>query len=296
MKYGKAPLTFEQQVERLAARGLGVADITPATEFLGRVNYYRFSAYCLPFEKNRHQFSDGVSFNDIVNLYEFDYRLRLVMNMALEHIEVFVRTRLAYMLAHKYGPFGHEDAANFFSGFDHAEFVSILRRETAHSHEVFVSHHKATYDEYPMLPIWVAVEIMSFGCVSTLIAKGLKKDDLIELSALFGLHSKVFCSWLHTLSYIRNICAHHSRLWNRTLSLPVVLPKHEHWKGFNQHKMGTLIMAVNLMARYSCEDHHYTAWRNMLENLLSVPPKVRHFHLSIGLPENWKDNPLWKRP
>lgn len=296
MKYSKVPLTFEKQVELLASRGLVIPDKKRAQEFLSRVNYYRLSAYCLPFAKSPHKFIDGTTFDDVAHLYEFDYQLRLVLDLALEHIEVYTRTNLAYILAHKYGPFAHEDQANFFYNFKHTEFIDILRRETEYSREVFVGHHKSTYDEFPQLPIWVAVEIMSFGCVSTLIENGLKKEDIIALSSLFGLHSKVFCSWLHTLSYIRNICAHHSRLWNRTLSLPVVLPKHDHWKGFNQQKMGTLVMAINTMLLRSCEPAHYRTWRESFERLIEGKPNVPHFHFSTGLPENWKDHPLWKKP
>ena len=70
--YPKPPLKYDDQIKLLISRGLIIADPENAKSFLSQVNYYRFSAYCLPFETSRHQFMSHVTFEDIKSLYEFD--------------------------------------------------------------------------------------------------------------------------------------------------------------------------------------------------------------------------------
>ena len=113
-KYNKPHLSYDKQIYLLAGRGLIFADRSKAEKFLSQVNYYRFSAYCLPFELKRHQFYPDVTFERIQQLYEFDRRLRFLIDEALEVIEISVRATISYYLAYKYGAFVHEDAKNFF--------------------------------------------------------------------------------------------------------------------------------------------------------------------------------------
>ena len=114
-QYNKPPLTYSQQVELLSNRGLLIIDKVKAEKFLSQTNYYRFSAYCLPFEIKRHQFKSGVTFEQIQQVYEFDRRLRFLIDEALEVIEISFRTATSHYLAHRYGPFVHEDPGKFYS-------------------------------------------------------------------------------------------------------------------------------------------------------------------------------------
>lgn len=78
-KYNKHPLSFDKQIELLNSRGLVVSDRVKAEKFLSQVNYYRFSAYCIPFEIKRHKFHSGATFERIQILYEFDRKLRFLI-------------------------------------------------------------------------------------------------------------------------------------------------------------------------------------------------------------------------
>ena len=49
-----------------------------------------------------------------------------------------------------------------------------------------------------------------------------------QLAAHFGLLPPVLESWLHTLNYVRNTCAHHARLWNRELPIRPKVPDQKH--------------------------------------------------------------------
>jgi abortive infection bacteriophage resistance protein len=122
MKYNKPPLTIEQQVDRLAARGLAIPDKARAAHYLAHLNYYRLRAYWLPLERDpkQHIFKVGTSFEHVLDLYVFDRKLRLLLLDAIERIEVSLRTQWAYHLAHQYGPHAYLDARHFKDPTKHA--------------------------------------------------------------------------------------------------------------------------------------------------------------------------------
>lgn len=123
MKYDKRPLAVPAQLDLLAGRGLVIEDRAGAEAFLGRVNYYRLSGYCLPFERERHAFLPGTRFEQVRALCELDRRLRLLAMEAVETVEVATRTALAYRLSLRYGPFAHSDEKVFADPARHAAWM-----------------------------------------------------------------------------------------------------------------------------------------------------------------------------
>lgn len=131
-----------------------------------------------------------------------------------------------------------------------------------------MAHLRQRYDEYPQLPIWAAVEIMSFGSLSKLYAS-LREDDQAEVAGNFGLHRRILVSWLHTLVYVRNICAHHARLWNRELAIAPKAPKWDAaWRGLDtahaKRMSRVLFMLSQLTGRLWGQDGAVSDWRRRL--------------------------------
>jgi abortive infection bacteriophage resistance protein len=208
--YTKPPLIITEQIKLLKSRGLIISDINKAEDILSQINYYRLSAYCLPFESARDVFKSGVTLENVKELYEFDRCLRFLIDEALEVIEISLRSKIAYYLSHTYGPFAHENSSTFFciKGFSHSEWLEKVHEEIERSKETFVQHYKHTYTGFPKIPIWMAVEVMSFGSLSKIFHNLLRKDQ-IQIAQGYGLHHRILASWLHTFTYVRNICAHH---------------------------------------------------------------------------------------
>jgi abortive infection bacteriophage resistance protein len=293
-KYTKPPLFLSQQVDLLKSRGLVVKSQSKAEVFLGQVNYYRFSAYCLPFEISRHELKKGVTFEEVRELYEFDRRLRFLIDEALELIEIAIRSAVAYHLSHKYGPFVHEDSSKFYTGFNHAIWISKVHDETERSTETFITHYRNKYDGFPAIPIWMVVETMSFGGLSKLIHNLLRADQ-IEISKKFRLHSAVLTSWLHTFTYIRNICAHHSRLWNRELAITMILPRAKFWDEVHPKRVISVVLAINyLISQLSPGDHIRDLWRKEIEELFNSKINVSNFLEAMGIKSDLKSHALWK--
>jgi abortive infection bacteriophage resistance protein len=227
--YTKPWQSYADQIKLLAQRGLVVTDIQAAEQFLSHLNYYRFSGYCLAFEVKRHEFIPGTTFEQIVQAYEFDLTLRDLVTEALEVVEVDIRATVAYVFGQRHEAFGHVGPASFFSHFNHRDWLERLRDEVQRSSELFVKHFAQTYTEFPDLPVWIATEVMSFGSLSKMV-HGMLKRDQKEIAMRYRMQPHILQSWMHHLVYVRNLCAHHSRLWDRVWSIKPELPAGRDWQ------------------------------------------------------------------
>ncbi len=229
MQYNKPALTYEEQANLLIARGLTVKDKQKAIEILAQIGYYRLSAYRFPFQPETDKFSKGATFEDLCALYQFDHELRAIITEALAIVEVALRTRLIYHLSHSYGAFGYLEKKNFNNSFAHEGWLQTVETEVGRSRETFVSHYKQKYVGSKHFPLWMLGEVLSFGMFSSLYS-GLHNQDKTEIAQDFGVHFPVMVSWMHTFVYIRNLCAHHGRLWNRELAIKPAIPyKMKEW-------------------------------------------------------------------
>lgn len=239
MTYNRPWKSFVDQLALLKERGLLVSDEPAALRYLERIGYYRLSAYWYPFRIFRHEqnpetrqikviredgFRPDTQFVDAVELYIFDKQLRLLAADALERIEVSLRVDMAYLLGQR-DTFAHHDINQFhpsyaarlskpgLTKFDewHQKYSGLVNR----SKEDFVKHYREKYG--PDLPIWVAIEVWDFGVMSQLFAM-MKVPDQQLIARKYGVNDwQVFQSWLRSLNYLRNLVAHHSRLWNRNV-------------------------------------------------------------------------------
>lgn len=290
MHYPKAALSFSDQLAQLQQRGLHVADPDRALHWLHRVSYYRLSAYFLPF-KDGESFRPGTEFNDVAGLYIFDRKLRLLVLDAIERIEVALRTSITYEIGHAYGPFGHTDPANFAPNLDHAKFMAELVSEERRAKETFATHFRAKYTAEPHLPVWMATELLSFGAISMLY-KSMAPIIKSRIAAEFGVSDRHFASWLHALSYIRNVCAHHKRLWNRELAIKPQLPTRSlawaHVVEGNTRLYCMLVVLQHMLKVVSPHCH----WRDRLFLLFDEHPGVPLAPMQV--PPEWRTRAIWR--
>lgn len=228
--YKKEFKTFVEQLEILKQRKLNISNDIYVLSKLERINYYRLSAYFLPFQypktsKNKDMFLEKTKFEDIIQLYYFDCELRKIIFEAIESIEIYFRTQITYYHSLKYEPFGYLKKENFETSPEFFErVISGLKNETKRSEEIFIKHFKDRYKTND-LPIWGAVEVISFGTLSKMYSILKTEEQKEVISKLKGINNNVFKNWLHCLSVIRNICAHHSRIWNKTFGVKFEIPR-----------------------------------------------------------------------
>ena len=295
--YQKPWLSHADQVAKLVSRGLTIADHAAAARFLSHVNYYRFSGYCLAFEQQRHQFNGGCTFEQVKAAYEFDLVLRDLVTEALEVLEVDFRSAIAYHFGQRHGAFGHTDRAKFYGSFNHTEWLVRLRDEGQRSSELFVEHFKKNYSQFPDLPIWMAMEVMSFGALSKMF-QGLLRDDQRPVAQRYAVQPRDLVAIFHHLVYVRNLCAHHSRLWDRVWAIKPSLPKGKPWLPpllpSNDRLFATLLLLYHLMKCCPTVRGFAGHWRDRLKQHLAQPPSAVNPLDQMGMPTNWQQHPVWK--
>jgi len=273
-----------------------IPDRDYARHYLTHLNYYRLGAYWLSFEADHgmHTFSSDTNFDDVVNLYVFDRELRLLVMDAIERLEVSVRTQWAYHLAHEHGPHAYLDQSIFKASFSHARCIGHVEEELRRSKEVFVSHYQKKYAEPPLPPIWAVVEVMSLGQLSKWLSGLTRGKDRQAIAKTYGIDEKVLTSYLHHLTIVRNICAHHGRLWNRRFGFQARMPKQptllNQSLNLQQPKQlyNTLVLLEHFMDIIS-PGHH---WQARLMELFSKHSIVDT--KAMGFPLDWRDRPTWK--
>lgn len=294
--YPKQWLSHADQVRLLQQRGLIVSDFAKAAQFLSHLNYYRFSGYCLAFESHRHTFARGTTFEQVADAYQFDLVLRDLLGEALEVIEVDLRAAIAYHFGSHYGAFGHTDAKNFFARVHHQNWLTRVQEEAKRSSERFILHFRQAYSEFPDLPVWIVTEVMSFGGLSKMF-KFMARTDQKAIARRYSLQALVLESWMHHVVYIRNLCAHHSRLWDRVWSIKPTLPHGSGWKApnlqSNHHLFATLLMLRYWLKRIPAVSSFAYDWKLRVESHMAMLPSTRNPEGRTGLTTNWTSNPVW---
>ena len=286
----KSALTYNQQIERLKViHKLTISDDALALRILAQVNYYRLSAYGIGLKKasNPEEYRDDITLEHIFRLYCFDSEFRNNIIHIVEQLEIMLRTRISYYLGITYGPEGYTDVRNFIDKQDrqgqsiHSKIMESLKREIQHNKNLpLVKHHLETYGGH--FPIWVAVEIMTFGNIASLFDI-MKTEDKKEISILFGTSPSHLKSWILALVEIRNICAHYNRLYNMPLKQTPFLYRENRKYRNEQNKVFPIVLVIKRML---CANEQ---WESFLKDINKTMNKYRDVVVLsfIGFPSEW---------
>lgn len=233
MEFCKPPLSVADQIALLQKRGMTVADEVRATRVLQHINYYRLRAYWLPFEASEekrlaigeHLFKSGTDFDQVVAVYVFDRKFRLLLLEAIERVEIAIRTHWAQVLSEVYGSHAYMDSSVFHHPHIFSSCIASLDEELNRSKETFVQHYKDKYSKPVRPPIWAICELLTLGQLSKWLSNIKHRKDRQAIAARLGLDEVVVCAFAHHLTHVRNLCAHHSRVWNRKLTFTMTLPR-----------------------------------------------------------------------
>ncbi len=297
MRYAKPPLSLDDQAALMVQCGMR-GDVALMKERLASVSYYRLSGYWYPFRNTDDTFKPGTTFDKVWERYVLDRRLRILLMDALERIEIAVRTQLSYHHAHGFGAFGYASSPASLPKLtapDRQKLVDRVRDEVSRSKEKFVGHFRLKYgDTHTDLPIWMATEVMTFGSVLTLF-RGCPRQVKKAVASHFGVPDEVMDSWLLALNAVRNICAHHGRLWNRELGVKPFIPRVDRYPQWhspvrveNNRIFGILTICKHCLDRVAPQ----SAWRARVRELLNQHPAIPL--RNMGFPDNWADCAVWK--
>lgn len=324
LPYTKLYLTTDQQVALLKSRGMEITDVARAKACLARIGYYRLSAYWYPNRKSTSSndpttgrtttqvlddFMAGTKFSDALDFYVFDKQLRLLVLDALERVEIGVRTDIAILLG-RHDAWAHRDPSRLHGNFarrlvygasrtKHDEWLSRLDDKFQKSKEDFAKHFKEKYP-FDQPPIWVAVELWDFGTLSHFFA-GMTVADKDAVAAQYGLpKGQMLQTWLRNLNDVRNLCAHHSRLWNRNMASQPSWPPSgqittlDHLVG-QTHSLTRFYASAVILRHLLLTINPSTTWADRLKAHVATLPSNPYVTLqSAGFPTAWETKTIWR--
>ncbi|MGH2549335.1 MAG: Abi family protein [Thermomicrobiales bacterium] len=314
--YTKPWLTYDDQLALLESRGFTIKDRQHALIALKSMGYYRLNGYWYPFRirENGHRegldiprndVHPGTVFDDIVEICNFDRKLRVAIWEAIERVENALRVAIAYQIG-QYGPFAYLDKHTLSSGAGHPsqhdpnvtffeEFCAKMHASLQTSREDFVQHFRKNYDG--RLPIWAAVEIWDFGMLSRFYQL-IKPEDKLAISTTFGItNARTISSWLQALNILRNYCAHHGRLNRRMFAIAPGFPKIDPFRHLRvrsdqeKHRLYPQLAILAYLLRAIAPE---SSWRTTIIDLFREPRKPANINLNeYGIPEDWLQQTIW---
>lgn len=293
--------SYEDQLDILVKNGLEVDERQKALDYLARLGYYRLSGYWYGLRRldtqqtsqlgvpvRASQFVQNSRFEHVVKLYVFDKKLRLLAMDALERIEMALRVDIAYLLG-RYHPLAHKKPE-----FLHGHFSrQIKKKEPANGrteHQLWLDKYQSMLfrarrepfivhncEKYGEPPIWVAIEVWDFGLMSKLYA-GMRHKDQDEIALKYGAKDgRELAAWLRSFNFIRNVSAHHSRLWNINILERSAVPGNEaNWQSLRNARPFLYFCLMQKMLKAICPN---SSWGNRFLELLHEFPATSGFTL-----------------
>lgn len=305
---------------KLIYEGLKVQSLSDAKHIIEAISYFRLKAYFVPFKicsNHKNKFINGTDLSDIINLYKFDIELRGLFFKYISRVEIFIRSSLDQeMTKYTSNPFWYLDS-KIFSVNKKADVVNTvleIRKYFIRSKEEFSLHYKSKYfnDFSPLFnelpPGWVAIELMTYGQVKTLmdsLSDDVQKDVYPKIYNKFDIHNiDTFKNWVDLLHGVRNVCAHHSRFFNRNFQAPTAIkkklsPKVDLVKTINKegktsgdqlnrlYSVMAVVQHLNKTILSECDLGHEV---KTLIDTFGIKSSILR---SMGFPLNWEQEPLF---
>lgn len=297
-KYPKKIMSIDEQIQSYKTAGMKFKKLETVRLALETIGFYRLRGYIYPFYDNSNKkFRNEIWFEDILMIYEFDQRLSIILFDMIKKIEVALRCRLVdAILVYKDALIVHD-----FSIFEDKKIywknMSVISSEISRSNDVFMKHHFRKHDG--AIPIWAIVEVVSFGTLSKLIKnlKSGKGHAYATLASRYKYISKkgnevkpakdMLTSWIHSITILRNMCAHSSRIYNRVINTaPELLNADKQCPKNNYNGIYEILLAMKYMRPSDdCWMDFYKSLCQLIEeyeNIIDVA--------AINFPEDWQSH------
>jgi abortive infection bacteriophage resistance protein len=305
----KKAYTIADQISLLQSRGMLFRDISTAPHFLENISYYRLKGYWWDMQADykKHVFKPHTYFEDIIDRYNFDRHLRLILFDAIERIEIALRTKMIYHLSLSYGGLWYKNPSlfstkkvtyNAVTQTQHMHTLSDLEKEFRRSKEIFVKDHKNRHRTSDP-DAWKIMEVASLGVLSKLyksLNNQLPEKAIISKEMGLNINTEL-SSWLEAITYVRNIIAHHSRLWSRNMvkkPIEQINNPINTWLSFPlssvQAKKPFLIISTMLYLCNKVTPNHDI--KNKIINLIRSSPNIQIY--KMGFLNNWEKHDIWK--
>lgn len=294
MQYNKAPLSSQEHIEILKNKGLVIDDIQKAEQYLNQIGYFRLSAYFAPFYSTKESFAPQTTFNDVLDIYIFDRKLRIILLDIVERIEIAIRTAISNTMSISTGDAHWFMDAKLFNRADmHTIFIRKVEDATYKNAPNLQSpacrHYFQTYTKPELPPSWIVAECLPMGTWSRLFQNIKSGQHKRKIANNFSFSHTDFESWLHALTIIRNLLAHHARFWNTSLS---IMPRNISRYSYEGVPLSVPYTSFVILHAFIKRFIKHTTWSNRLAELLETCPLPIEKHMQF--PADWCELEFWR--
>lgn len=285
LKQHQPPMNIEQQIENLKSLCCTIENENDAQNFLDNVSYFRLiKGFGFSLKEPNSNYAEGVTFEQIKNLYLFNAKFRYLLFPEIEKVEINFRCRIANYFCCKYGVLGYKESSNFENMEYHQRFIEDIESEINRNRKSpFVRNFQNNY-EGGELPLYAAIELFSFGTLSKFY-KNMKSEDKKAIALMYGITYTYLESWIEHLAFVRNICAHYGRLYNAKFSKTPNLYKQYTTNGIRNNRIyASLICLKHLLPN----NEHWEKFIANIDLLLNDFPFVDIKLMGFPSPPNWQ--------
>ena len=286
----------EQIVQILKQRGMFIKDEQKVENYLMNIGYHRLSAYIYPFYKSPKkdlQLKDGTTFEQVLMLYRFDKKLRILLFNEIEKIEVAIRSVLANIGCQELGDkYWITKSEHFASAEKFNQTLAVIEKELTSSKEDYIENFRRNYVEsYP--PAWMITEVLSFGNLNYIYSNIASNKLMKRIACYFGLRPQVFTSWLTVLANLRNMCCHHARVWNRDFALNPAEPRKtlNAWIDTSKLDKRRVFYRLCIIRYFLSSVSPNNNFNEKLSDLINRFPLIDIG--AMGFSKNWREELLW---
>ena len=287
----------EQIVQILKQRGMLMNDEQKVANYLMNIGYHRLSAYIYPFYKSPKdslKIKDGATFEQVITLYRFDKKLRILLFNEIEKIEVAIRSVLANIGCLELNDRYWITTPEYFANTEKFnQTLAAIEKELVSSKEDYIENFRRNYVEcYP--PAWMITEVLSFGNLNYIYSNIASNKLMKHIADYFGLKPQVFTSWLTVLANLRNMCCHHARVWNRDFMLNPAEPRKTSnvWIDTSEIDKKRIYYRLCIIRYFLSSVSPNNNFNDKLTDLLGRFPSIDI--AAMGFCKNWNDEYLWK--
>lgn len=291
--FSKPSISVDEQILLLQSRGIQIIDKELAAHYLKYIGYYRLSGYANYFKIAENRYHEGTTFEQILEHYVFDRKLRIILFDAIERIEIALKNIITTVMSEKYGAFWFTQNKLFINNIgskiidSHKIIIQAIREATLEqkNKDTFLKHYYDTYDSPELPPSWIVMETLSMGIVSRILSL-LVVEERKDIAKFFDIKERHLVSWMRSLTYTRNLCAHHSRVWNRVFTLKVAADKRYldcREEAFNEGKIYSQIVVITILLSVIAPKNHFE--QHIKELFCAHKHLYKH---DMGFPKEWK--------
>lgn|GEM_PF-2779677 len=309
MKYSGVPKNINDLTNQLISKGLIVSNKPDAEHHIFSTGFFRFKRYSSIFHiidgKGDYTFIKDTHFDFIEGVYHFDSSLRIALFEAIAEIEVAFKSILNFTMTLKHGAHWYLDPAvfkdkftkdldfNYESSYD--KFIVGLTKECNETRESYIKKYKDYYTDPALPPSWLIMEILPFGTCCKLFQNISEGSTKASICTHFGVDKRIFETWLFTLSYVRNQCAHHHKIVNRIFMFPPILPNRKDHMFLKEGRIVDTdsLYAVLCIVRYTLLNlKSKSFFKENVIDLIDNNPQIQLDRL--GFTEHWRKEAIWQ--